>query len=374
MNRLLERFGIRLSDRHWILLLFIPFDFLVTLILIIGDALYWPFSRSIARKPSLEKPHLERVSIIVLNWDGRQLLEEFLPSVLEAVRHDGRDHEVIVVDNGSRDDSIQMLRTRFPSVKVVALDRNMRFTGGNNAGVKEAKNDIVIFLNNDMAVDPGFIRPLLEAFRNDDVFAVSCQVFFQDKSRRREETGNTKARWRFAFVDQYHGDVNHVRPGGCGSLIFWAGGGSSAFDRNKFLEIGGLDSLYDPFYLEDVDLSYQAWKRGWKTLFAADSIVVHKHRGTNKQRYGDKFVDNTIRKNQYLFIWKNITDFRWIVTHGLCLPLNQARFLSQSSCLFETCAFFRALCQFPEALAKRYRRRAQYSRCDSEIFHMTSGP
>lgn len=372
MKGLLESLGRQLSARHWVLLLFLPFDLLIAFVLLLADLASFPLRLFPSKKLPLSRPDLTRASIIVLNWEGRHLLEEFLPSVLEAVRHDGRDHEIMVVDNGSRDGSVEFLKTRFPSVRVIALDRNRRFTGGNNAGVAAAKNDIVVFLNNDMQVDRDFLKPLLDGFQDDSVFAVSCQVFFQDKTRRREETGNTKSRWKLGFIEPYHGDVPQKGTSRHNYFpIFWGGGGSCAFDRSKFLAIGGLDSLYDPFYLEDTDLSYQAWKRGWKSLLAVDSVVVHKHRGTNKQRFGDNFVDNTIRKNQYLFIWKNITHFSWILSHVIYLPMNQAAFLVQTSWQFETRAFFRALLQFPETLVKRYRRRNEYKMDDPKIFSST---
>ena len=94
MNRILERIGTRLSDRHWLLLLFLPFDFLVAVILLLADIATSPLLLFPARKTPLSKPNQSRASIIVLNWEGRHLLEEFLPSVVEAVRHDGRDHEL----------------------------------------------------------------------------------------------------------------------------------------------------------------------------------------------------------------------------------------------------------------------------------------
>ncbi len=238
-------------------LLLVPFNLLVALGLCLAEILYLPFSLFPRKLPRTVLPDRSQASLIVLNWDGRHLLEEFLPSVVEAVRRDGRNHEIIVVDNGSQDGSVSFLKTHFPQVKVVALERNLRFTGGNNAGVQLAKNDVVVFLNNDMEVDPEFLRPLLEAFQDETVFAVSSQVFFQDKSRRREETGNTKSRWRQGFVEPYHDEIPQGRTKAY-APIFWAGGGSSAFDRRKFLALGGLDTLYDPFYLEDVDLSYQA--------------------------------------------------------------------------------------------------------------------
>ena len=367
-----------LRPRKWISLLAVlvlfPFDLLVAISLWLSELFYLPFGTLTKHTLPTHKPNVECASIIILNWDGRHLLEEFLPSVIKAVNADGRNHEIILVDNGSRDASISFVKEHYPRVRIVALPCNMRFTGGNNAGVRAAQNDIVILLNNDMEVDPNFIAPLLGAFEDESVFAVSCQVFFQDKTRRREETGKTRARWTRGFIEPYHDQVCPSDLDQNAVPIFWGGGGSCALDRQKFLALKGLDTLYDPFYLEDTDLSYQAWKRGWRSLLAANSIVVHKHRGTNKLKFGDNYVDNTIRKNQYLFIWKNITDLRWVLAHSLFLPVIQARLIWQTNWRFELRAFFRALLQLPEALGKRYRGRAAYVLSDSEIFEQTSTP
>jgi hypothetical protein len=128
-----------------VVFLLLPFDLLVAISLWLSELFYLPIAALAQRPVSSQKPNVERASIIILNWDGRHLLEEFLPSVLKAVRHDGRDHEVIVVDNGSRDESVNFLKDRYPQVKIVALPSNMRFTGGNNAGVRAAANDVGSF-------------------------------------------------------------------------------------------------------------------------------------------------------------------------------------------------------------------------------------
>lgn len=104
-------------------------------------------------------PASDIASIVVLNWNGKDLLAPGIPSILEAVRTDGRPHEVLVVDNGSTDGSLQYLEQSFPQVRVLALGKNLGFAEGNNAGVKAARNEIVILLNNDMVVDPGFLPP-----------------------------------------------------------------------------------------------------------------------------------------------------------------------------------------------------------------------
>ena len=91
---------------------------------------------------------------------------------------------------------------------------------------------------------------------------------------------------------------------------FYGGGGSCAFDRRKFLELGGFDHLLAPFYLEDTDLGYMAWKRGWKVLYQPRSVVYHEHRGTIGKRFTEAQIQAVLKKNFILFCWKNIHEWR----------------------------------------------------------------
>jgi GT2 family glycosyltransferase len=313
-------------------------------------------------------------TILIVNWDGKQLLEECLPSVLEAVRHDVEDHQILLVDNGSTDGSVEFVRSCFPEVRVLALDRNYGFTGGNNRGVQESSTEIVVFLNNDMIVDRGFLRPLLEGFSDPSVFAVTSQIFFFDKTRKREETGKTRARFERGFFYFWHDEIQPHEESLGAVPVIWAGGGSCAFDRRKYLEIGGLDPLYHPFYVEDTDLSYQAWKRGWRCVLVPGSRVVHKHRGTSRPKFGNRFVDNTIRKNQYLFVWKNVTDFSMILQHVMNLPRIHGHAMIYGEPAFEFQAFFRALRQLPEALRKRLSNLSHYVISDHEVLTRSQKP
>jgi GT2 family glycosyltransferase/glycosyltransferase involved in cell wall biosynthesis len=239
------------------------------------------------------------------------LLEKYLPSVIAAIEgHPGS--EVIVVDNGSEDGSAGFVRERFPQARVVALERNLGFGGGSNAGFRAAQNDVVVLLNSDMRVDPGFLGPLLDSFGDDSVFAVSCQIFFSDPAKLREETGLTEGWWQQGSLRVRHrvdAGVNELFP------CFYGGGGSCAFDRAKFLELGGFDHLYQPFYLEDTDLGYLAWKRGWRVLYQPASVVYHEHRGTIGKRFSDSFIQGVLKKNYVLFAWKNIHDWRMLTSH-----------------------------------------------------------
>jgi GT2 family glycosyltransferase len=302
-----------------------------------------------------------------VNWDGKHLLAECLPAVIEAVKHDHFEHDILVVDNGSTDGSVEYVRASFPCVQILPLDRNYGFIGGNNRGVAAVGTDTVVLLNNDMIVAPDFLTPLLDGFSDPSVFAVTSQVFFADPSRRREETGKTRARFERGFFYLWHDDMRDGDEASESMAVFWAGGGSCAIDRRKYLKLGGFDSLYRPFYLEDTDISYQAWRRGWKCLMAPSSRVIHKHRSTTKSKFGQDFVENTIRKNQYLFVWKNVTDISMLVDHVANLPRRQGRAMLENTPGFEIRAFFRALLQLPEALARRFSNAAYYVLGDREV-------
>ena len=353
-------------------LLLLPFDLIVIGSLLLTE-MVGVFLRLLRPGTSrFRVPSGATATVQILNWDGRHLLEESVPAALEAIRQAGGDHEVVVVDNGSTDGSADFVRERFPEVRVVPLDRNYRFTGGNNRAVRTSKKDIVVFLNNDMLVDRGFLAPLLEGFKDPSVFAVTSQVFFWDKTRRREETGKTRARYENGFFTMWHDQISEREEHGPPIPVFWGGGGSCAFDRRKYLAIGGLDTLFDPFYVEDTDLSYQAWKRGWKCLLAPSSHVVHRHRATNKPRFGERFVDNTIRRNQYVFIWKNVTEPGMFFQHLVGLPRTHARLIVAGEAGFEVQAFVRAVQKLPQACWGRLKNLAYYTVSDSDVLAMAN--
>jgi GT2 family glycosyltransferase/glycosyltransferase involved in cell wall biosynthesis len=249
---------------------------------------------------------------MILNWNGRDLLREHLPSVLAAARYS--DIVVAVADNGSSDGSLECLAGEFPEVVTIPLGENHGFGRGYNLAVPQVSWDVVILLNNDMAVEDDFADHLLAPFcaeGSDDIFAVSAQVFFQDGERRREETGRTSASLRRGELECAHLPVGHD---GEPIPVFWLGGGSAAVSRRKFMELGGFEEIYSPFYVEDVDLSFRAWKRGWSTLLAPRSRVLHRHRGSTG-RLDAAFVDTVVARNRILFVWLNVRDRRMLARH-----------------------------------------------------------
>jgi sugar transferase (PEP-CTERM/EpsH1 system associated) len=330
-------------------------------------------TRPVRRPPPDPEAPRERVaSIVILNWNGRDLLEQGLPSVIEAVRSDGRGHEIIVVDNGSEDGSVEYVRRAFPGVRVLALPQNLGFVEGNNAGVLAAGQDIVILLNNDMVVDRGFIAPLVEGF-GERTFAVASQVFLQDPAARREETGKTTAAFRLGRIDYGHVEPPAANPARRYYPTLWAGGGSSAFDRRKFLQLGGFDALYSPMYVEDTDLSYRAWRIGWEVLFAPESIVYHKHRASSNRRFGASRLTALIARNQLLFLWKNIRDWSLLASHVFFLPWNCYR-LARDHGIAVWRGFFGAAARLAQVEVSKFSQEVRGARSDREVFDLFAQP
>ncbi len=310
-------------------------------------------------------------SVVIPTWNGKHHLEANLGSVVEAMAGNP-DNEVIVVENGSSDGTVEYLQEAFPTVRVLALEENLGFGGGSNAGFEAARNDIVVLLNNDMRVEPDFLEPLLEGFDDPQVFAVTAQIFFSDPTRRREETGLTHGRWTARGLELGHAideQVDRLYP------AFYAGGGSSAYDRKKFLEIGGFDALLRPFYYEDSDLSFMAWKRGWKVLYAPGSVVYHEHRGTIGKKFTSGYVNRVIEKNRLLFVWKNIHSAGRLVEHTIWLQfalLIQAVF-GPSPLRPGSLSLLMACVQIFEACGARIRARRMAVVDDAEAFRRPMG-
>ena len=281
--------------------------------------------------------------------------------------------EVIVVDNGSTDDSVAFVQASIsPQVRLLLLPRNLGFGGGSNAGFAAAKNDIVVLLNSDMRAEPDFLAPLLAGFTDASVFSVTCQIFFSDPNKLREETGLTETWWQGGSIRVRHRNDPHV------TQLFpcaYGGGGSCAFDRRKFFELGGFDEILAPFYMEDTDLGYLAWKRGWKNLYQPASIVYHEHRGTIGKKFSNAHIQGVLQKNFLLFTWKNIHEWPRLLSHFVQTWVG-ALFTWVAGDSSERGSFqgiLRAFLQLPQAIAARSRARALAVVSDTEALRRPLG-
>ncbi len=336
-------------------------------------ALLWVqlFTRRSTAVTSPRRADNTAATVVIPNWNGKDLLAKYIPSIRTALAGNPAN-EILVVDNGSTDGSADFLRTTFPDVTVLALPQNLGFGGGSNAGFRAARNDIVVLLNSDMRVAADFLAPLLEGFSDPEVFAVSCQIFFTDAAKVREETGLTQGWWQDGSLRVRHrvdGAIDDLYP------CFYGGGGSCAFDRAKFLELGGFDRLLEPFYLEDTDLGFMAWKRGWKVYYQPRSVVFHEHRGTIGKKFTQDQIQAVLKKNYILFCWKNIHEVGRLASHfffawaGAVLAV----IFGDVPLRPNLGSLWRAFRQLPQALRSRRRALALAAISDTEAFRRPLG-
>jgi GT2 family glycosyltransferase len=210
-------------------------------------------------------------SIIVINWNGAQ----HLPVCLNALRAQTlRDFEIIVADNASRDDSLQLLARDYPEVNVVALSKNLGFTGGNNAGIRVARGEFIVLLNNDTEVDAHWLEEILAAFeRHPEAGLVASKMKLFDRRDTFHTAGD------FYRLDGLPGNrgVWETDRGQYDreEYVFSACGGSAAYRKSMLDQIGLLDE--DFFYsCEDIDLAWRAQLAGWKCVYAPKAVVYHK--------------------------------------------------------------------------------------------------
>ncbi len=215
------------------------------------------------------KPMSLSASIVVLAWNGMPYLERCLDAVL---RQDDADFEVVVVDNGSADGSADFVSNRFPTVKLIRLERNLGYAAGNNAGLRVARGDALVLLNQDTEVRDGWLRELIEPLSADPHIGIAgSKALYPDGSIQhagghitgRGETAHDGNRQRDAGQFDQLRDVDYVT------------GASLAISRRAMSSIGALDEAFQPAYFEDVDWCFRARLAGFRVVVAPRSVLVH---------------------------------------------------------------------------------------------------
>lgn len=310
------------------------------------------------------------VDIVIPNFNSAHLIEQNLPSVWEAVKD--YDSLIIVVDDGSRLNDKELLkevieRNKKEGMRVRLLQHkeNKGFSSTVNTGVDASNADFVVLLNSDVLPKKDFLEsPLRELLNNDDLFAVGCM----DESIEGKKIvlrGRGIGKWGRGMLNHSRGEVD-------GNDTFWVSGGSSVFRRSIYKKMDGMDEIYNPFYWEDIDLSYRAQKAGYVLLFDKKSIVKHFHdEGTIKNNFKNNSVLTTVYRNQFIFIWKNITSVSLLANHFLCLPVNIYGALKRKDVPFFK-GLFLAVLKLPVIINKRQKQKKLYKISDAEIIQNIS--
>jgi len=258
-------------------------------------------------------------SLVVPNLNGRELLRRHIPTLVAAAEAYGAC-EVIVVDDGSTDDSAEVVSRELPDVKLVRHQQNQGFAAACLSGVKAASSPVVILLNSDVSVERDFVRPLVLPFERDaSVFAVSPLIEngageVAKVSLSRPYVRRGERRWKGVEPATLLALAKKPLDEPLELPSLFPLGGAVALDRARFLELGGFDPLYHPFYYEDVDLGLAAWRRGWKCLVEPRSRVRHEDGGTIGKHFKRWKIKVAKRRHRILMTWKHASP-RWLRAH-----------------------------------------------------------
>ncbi len=310
-----------------------------------------------------------RVNILILNYNGRPLLEKYLSSFEAASKASDHHCRLGVIDNCSVDDSVEWLKKNFPSVAIYPCKVNRVLCSYNDIA-KDIDDDIVIFMNNDMRVEQGFVDPMVDLFISDpQLFFVTPKCLSMETQAY--EGSKTKASLKYGVFwssSKYPGFEAHINRAG-----YTFQGGYGAFDRKKFLELGGYDDLYMPGRLEDSDLCFRAYKRGWKCLYEPKSIVYHEGGTSFHKKFGVKKTLAINWRNTFLFMSKNLSDKMTLLKFILWLPARIVYSLVTFKFEF-LIGLFQAIPLLGKALERRRQQRALAGNnelTDSRIFDLS---
>lgn len=263
-----------------------------------------------------------RIAVVILNWNGRRYLQQFLPSLL---KYSKQDADIIVADNASTDDSVEFLKHHFPEVRIIQNSENGGFAKGYNDALRQVEADYYILLNSDIEVTRNWILPVISLMEKDELIA-ACQPKIRSYHEPKkfeyagaaggfiDKLGYPFCRGRlFLTIEEDHGQYDDVVE------IFWASGACMFVKSKYFHQVGGLD---DDFFahMEEIDFCWRLKNNGYRIMFCPDSTVFHIGGGTLPKVSSRKTYLNF--RNNFFLLYKNLPEDRLFSVFAIRLVLD----------------------------------------------------
>lgn len=247
---------------------------------------------------------LDRLSILIVSWNGREHLELCLPSLLDQRGGAGCDVEILVLDNGSADGTAAWIEREHREVRLIASERNLGFAGGNNRLAREAEGDVLLLINNDTRAEPDLLARYAEAWRAAPDEVAALAGLLTDWAGERLDFGRGVMTFDgHAFALDQGRELGSSRRPEPGEELLFGCGGNLWVRRSSFLEAGGFDESYFA-YFEDIDLGWRLWSGGERVLACPSARARHRQSATGARlghsRRGAMFERNalaTVAKN-----------------------------------------------------------------------------
>lgn len=301
-------------------------------------------------------------SIVIPALNCERFIARCLSSVILSARQFNRPYEIIVVDDGSTDRSCQLIREKFPQVRLLENRYNCGFPASINRGVRAAEGAIVVLLNSDIVVKPEFFSVLLQHFINDSegkIFSVSAKTLRWDTGKPDHLCMTTS--FKQGFFRLHWSDPEEPVP------VCFLFGGACAIRRHIFMKLGGLSLAFSPVYWEDYDLAYVAIKAGYQNIYEPNALAYHFGEATASEHFSPERIQELKLRNSLIFLWMNITDWTLLLQHFVLLPIRLSReFLTGKGFLFNR-ALIKAIKLLPEVMYYRRLRRQHFKLTDAQV-------
>lgn len=248
-----------------------------------------------------------KVAVVILNWNGKHLLRQFLPGVIQC----SPGAEIVVADNASSDDSVAMLKAEFPSVRIICIASNKGYTGGYNEALREIDAKYCVLLNSDIEVTEGWLEPIVQLMDSDPLVAAVQPKIRAFKQRSHFEyagaAGGYLDRLGFPFcrgrifevLEEDFGQYDDTRE------VFWASGACMFVRTEVFRACEGFDESFFA-HMEEIDLCWRMKNQGWKVMYEPKSVVFHIGGGTlDKSNWRKTYLNF---RNNLELMYKNIED------------------------------------------------------------------
>ena len=253
---------------------------------------------------------MAKVTVLILNWNGKNWLEKFLPSVMATSY---QDVEILVADNASSDDSVAFLQEHYPTVRILQHEKNHGFTGGNNLAIPAIESPYIVLLNSDVEVTPDWLQPMIALLESDDTIAsIQPKILAQMQKTHFEYAGAAGGyidRFAYPFcrgrifdlAEEDQGQYDDARE------IFWASGACCMIRKSVIDEIGLFEERFFA-HMEEIDFCWRAKNHGYKVMVEPKSLVYHVGGGTLQKSNPRKTFLNI--HNSLAMMYKNLPGYQ----------------------------------------------------------------
>lgn len=261
-----------------------------------GNKKELPMPATVTVEPQDTVTETKGISVVIPNYNGATLFPETLPNLFKALQRSGVRYEVIIVDDCSTDNSVELLEREYPQVKIVKSAVNQGFSPTINKGIKEALFDMVFLLNSDVKLEPDYFVYLIPYFEKSDTFGVMGQIVNWDDDRIQD--GAKLPTFQGAKIKTFKNFLPSETPVQGGLYTMYLSGAETLVSKEKLLQLGGFDEIFAPYYIEDYELSLRAWRLGWKCYYDHRSMCRHKTSSSIKSKARKQHIQTIYYRNK----------------------------------------------------------------------------